>query len=88
MVLGVSAVLALLLVYYSKVNKIRLTAHHQGSISSFVVFIGFGFIFLEITFIQKFLLLLGTPIMALTVILFSISTEQWNRRVPERKTVQ
>jgi hypothetical protein len=28
--------------------------------------------FLEITFIQKFLLLLGTPIMALTVILFSI----------------
>lgn len=27
---------------------------------------------LEITFIQKFLLLLGTPIMALTVILFSI----------------
>jgi hypothetical protein len=39
---------------------------------SFVVLIGFGFIFLEITFIQKFLLLLGTPIMALTVILFSI----------------
>jgi hypothetical protein len=34
--------------------------------------IGLGFIFLEITFIQKFLLLLGTPIMALTVILFSI----------------
>jgi hypothetical protein len=39
---------------------------------SFVILIGFGFIFLEITFIQKFLLLLGTPIMALTVILFSI----------------
>jgi hypothetical protein len=38
----------------------------------FVVLIGFGFIFLEITFIQKFLLLLGTPIMALTIILFSI----------------
>jgi hypothetical protein len=38
----------------------------------FVIFIGFGFMFLEITFIQKFLLLLGTPIMALTVILFSI----------------
>jgi hypothetical protein len=34
--------------------------------------IGLGFIFLEITFIQKFLLLLGTPIMSLTVILFSI----------------
>jgi hypothetical protein len=38
----------------------------------FVLFIGLGFMFLEITFIQKFLLLLGTPIMALTVILFSI----------------
>jgi predicted membrane-bound spermidine synthase len=38
----------------------------------FAVFIGLGFMILEITFIQKFLLLLGTPIMALTVILFSI----------------
>src|SRR6478672_13142371 len=71
MVLGVSAVLALLLIYYSKANKIRLTASSRFHLS-FVVLIGFGFIFLEITFIQKFLLLLGTPIMALTVILFSI----------------
>src|ERR1051325_1368432 len=71
MVLGVSAILALLLVYYSKANKIRLTASSRFHLS-FVVLIGFGFIFLEITFIQKFLLLLGTPIMALTVILFSI----------------
>ncbi|MGB8024021.1 MAG: hypothetical protein WCF06_06850, partial [Nitrososphaeraceae archaeon] len=71
MVLGVSAVLALLLVYYSKANKIRLTASSRFHLS-FVVLIGFGFIFLEITFIQKFLLLLGTPILALTVILFSI----------------
>ena len=38
----------------------------------FAAFIGLGFMILEITFIQKFLLLLGTPIMALTVILFSI----------------
>jgi hypothetical protein len=38
----------------------------------FAVFIGLGFMILEVTFIQKFLLLLGTPIMALTVILFSI----------------
>ena len=74
-VLGVSAVLALLLIYYSRMNKIRLTAVKSWSSHFhiiFVVFIGFGFIFLEITFIQKFLLLLGTPIMALTVILFSI----------------
>ena len=70
-VLGVSAVLSLLLVYYSRLNKIRLTASSRFRIV-FVISIGLGFIFLEITFIQKFLLLLGTPIMALTVILFSI----------------
>ena len=70
-VLGVSAVLAALLVYYSKLNRIELTTSSRFHVV-FVIFIGFGFIFLEITFIQKFLLLLGTPIMALTVILFSI----------------
>lgn len=70
-VLAVSAVLSLLLVYYSRVNKIRLTSSSRFHIV-FAMFIGLGFIFLEITFIQKFLLLLGTPIMALTVILFSI----------------
>ena len=73
-VLGVSAVLALLLIYYSKRNKILVTTSSTSSWFHmiFVVFIGLGFMFLEITFIQKFLLLLGTPIMALTVILFSI----------------
>ena len=70
-VLGVSAVLGLLLVYYAKANKIRLTSSSRFHIV-FAMFIGLGFIFLEITFIQRFLLLLGTPIMALTVILFSI----------------
>jgi predicted membrane-bound spermidine synthase len=73
-VLGVSAVLALLLIYYSWRNR---ALPIMSSTSSwfhmiFVIFIGLGFMFLEITFIQKFLLLLGTPIMALTVILFSI----------------
>lgn len=72
-VLSVSAVLALLLIYYSKINNIHLSS---SSISwlfiLFAIFIGLGFMVIEITFIQKFLLLLGTPIMALTVILFSI----------------
>ena len=72
-VLSVSAVLALLLMYYSKINNIHLSS---SSISwlfiLFAIFIGLGFMVIEITFIQKFLLLLGTPIMALTVILFSI----------------
>jgi hypothetical protein len=72
-VVGVSIVLSLLLAYYSRIRRIQLTTSASRKFHlSFVVLIGFGFIFLEITFIQKFLLLLGTPIMALTVILFSI----------------
>ncbi len=70
-VLGVSAVIGLVLVYYSKANKIKLSSSSRFHIL-FSIFIGLGFIFLEITFIQKFLLMLGTPIMALSVILFSI----------------
>lgn len=77
-VIGVSAVLTLLLIYYSKVNKRTIRLNTSSSLLLlrfqiiFVILIGLGFIFLEITFIQKFLLLLGTPIMALTIILFSI----------------
>jgi predicted membrane-bound spermidine synthase len=73
-VLGVSAILALLLIYYSRRNRALpiISSTSSWFHMIFVIFIGLGFMFLEITFIQKFLLLLGTPIMALTVILFSI----------------
>ena len=71
-ILGISIVLALLLIYYSRLNRILLMTSLFRFHILFAIFIGLGFIFLEITFIQKFLLLLGTPIMALTVILFSI----------------
>jgi hypothetical protein len=72
-VIVVSVVLSLLLVYYCRIRGIQLTTATSRKFHLlFVVLIGLGFIFLEITFIQKFLLLLGTPIMALTVILFSI----------------
>jgi hypothetical protein len=70
-VLGISAALSILLVFNAKRKKARMDAT-SGFHILFAVFIGLGFMFLEITFIQKFLLLLGTPIMALTVILFSI----------------
>lgn len=70
-ILILSLALTGILIYYSKINKIQKNRHTIFYIL-FVIFIGFGFIFLEITFIQKFLLLLGTPILALTVILFSI----------------
>lgn len=70
-ILILSAVLAAGLIYYSKINKTVINRHMRFHIL-FAIFIGLAFIFLEITFIQKFLLLLGTPILALTVILFSI----------------
>lgn len=76
-VLAVSAVLALLLIYYYRQERKKMIGSAISSHTSplqilFVICIGLGFMFIEITFIQKFLLLLGTPIMALTVILFSI----------------
>src|SRR5215218_1886560 len=72
-VLSVSGVLTLLLVYYSRMNNIHLASSSLSWLPVlFVIFIGLGFMVIEITFIQKFLLLLGTPIMALTVIVFSI----------------
>ncbi|TLX86016.1 MAG: MFS transporter [Thaumarchaeota archaeon] len=70
-ILILSAVLTAILIYYSRINRIQKNGHIRFHIL-FVILIGLGFIFLEITFIQKFLLLLGTPILALTVILFSI----------------
>jgi Spermine/spermidine synthase domain len=70
-ILILSTVLTAILIYYSRINKIQKNGHIRFHIL-FVILIGLGFIFLEITFIQKFLLLLGTPILALTVILFSI----------------
>jgi hypothetical protein len=72
-VLGISAILALLLIYYSRLYRVQLMlTPSSGFHILFAGLIGLGFIFLEITFIQKFLLLLGTPIMALTVVLFSV----------------
>jgi len=70
-VLGLSVLLAILLIYYSRVNRIKLTTSSRFHII-FAIFIGLGFIFLEVTFIQRFLLLLGSPTMALIVILFSV----------------
>lgn len=70
-VLGISAGLSVLLAWNAKKRNVRMDAT-SGFHVLFAVFIGLGFMILEITFIQRFLLLLGTPIMALTVILFSI----------------
>jgi hypothetical protein len=75
-VLGISAVLSAMLVRHARATKAKSNGDspkaRNTSFVMFAIFIGLGFMILEITFIQKFLLLLGTPIMALTVILFSI----------------
>jgi hypothetical protein len=70
-VLGISAGLSVLLAWNAKKKGARMDAT-SGFYILFAVFIGLGFMILEVTFIQRFLLLLGTPIMSLTVILFSI----------------
>lgn len=77
-VLAISAGLSVILVYHARKTGTKFRQGEPGMAARmagfvlFAVFIGLGFMILEITFIQKFLLLLGTPIMALTVILFSI----------------
>jgi Spermine/spermidine synthase domain len=70
-VVAISGLLSALLIYHARKTRVKLEARSSFHIL-FVIFIGVGFMILEVTFIQKFLLLLGTPIMALTVILFSI----------------
>ncbi|HEU4823934.1 MAG TPA: hypothetical protein VFS97_10965, partial [Nitrososphaeraceae archaeon] len=70
-VVVISGFLSILLIYHAKKTKIQFDFSSKFHIL-FAIFIGLGFMILEVTFIQRFLLLLGTPIMALTVILFSI----------------
>ena len=70
-VMTISGLLTALLIYHAKRTRAKLDSRSSFHIL-FAIFIGVGFMILEVTFIQKFLLLLGTPIMALTVILFSI----------------
>jgi predicted membrane-bound spermidine synthase len=70
-VVAISGLLSALLIYHARKTRVKLESRSSFHIL-FAIFIGVGFMVLEVTFIQKFLLLLGTPIMALTVILFSI----------------
>jgi hypothetical protein len=70
-VVTISGLLSALLIYHARKTRAKFDSRSSFYIL-FAIFIGVGFMILEVTFIQKFLLLLGTPIMALTVILFSI----------------
>src|ERR671914_513065 len=70
-VVAISGLLSALLLYHARKTRVKFNSRSSFHIL-FAIFIGVGFMILEVTFIQKFLLLLGTPIMALTVILFTI----------------
>src|SRR5919108_1918980 len=70
-VVAISGVLSALLMYHARKTRVKFYSRSSYYVL-FAIFIGVGFMILEVTFIQKFLLLLGTPIMALTVILFTI----------------
>src|ERR687892_681548 len=71
-VVAISGLLSALLIYHSRKRRVKFDSRSSSFHVLFAIFIGVGFMILEVTFIQKFLLLLGTPIMALTVILFTI----------------
>jgi hypothetical protein len=70
-VVAISGLLSVLLIYHARKTRVKFYSRSYFHVL-FAIFIGIGFMILEVTFIQKFLLLLGTPIMALTVILFTI----------------
>src|SRR5919106_1036510 len=70
-VVAISGLLSALLIYHARKKRVKFDSRSSFHVL-FAIFIGVGFMILEVTFIQKFLLLLGTPIMALTVILFTI----------------
>src|ERR671918_696516 len=70
-VVAISGLLSALLIYHARKRRVKFDSRSSFHVL-FAIFIGVGFMILEVTFIQKFLLLLGTPIMALTVILFTI----------------
>jgi hypothetical protein len=67
-----SAVLILgpLLVFQRK----GLPTQGRGGLITFFAGVGLGFIFIEISFVQKFVLFLGYPTYSLTVVLFSLLT--------------
>jgi predicted membrane-bound spermidine synthase len=70
-VVAISGLMSALLIYHARKTRVKFDSRSSFHVL-FAIFIGVGFMILEVTFIQKFLLLLGTPIMALTVILFTI----------------
>src|SRR5207248_3018779 len=85
LIISVAAVLLFLIVPLALVDR-RLHATAQSAALLYFVAIGLGYILVEIAFIQRFVLFLGHPTYALTVVVFlmllssgagSIAARQW-----------
>jgi hypothetical protein len=75
LVFFVSFFLVLLFIFVPLLLAQRSSLAHQGirpSHLSYFVCLGLGFILIEMTLVQKFILFLGQPVYALSVVLFSI----------------
>jgi len=66
------ALSALFILLPLRVKRIRLNLKHDFKYVIYFFCLGFGFFFIEIPFIQKFILILGKPAFALAIVLFSI----------------
>ena len=64
-----SAILILLPILWLRHRRQTRAAGHTGAVLVYFLAIGLGFMFIEIVFIQKFILFLAHPIQAVTVIL-------------------
>jgi spermidine synthase len=70
--LFLSGILILLPLYFFK--KIKKPIHGKFSILGYFFTLGLGYMLIEISLIQKFILFLGQPIFSISVIIFSLLT--------------
>jgi hypothetical protein len=89
--LGISAALVLLFVIGPLAIADRGTAHPRGWLAWLTYFgaLGAGFMLIEVSLLQRFVLLLGHPVYSLTVTLFSLLLgaglgAAWSRRFDDR----
>jgi spermidine synthase len=66
--------IALIIFPLFKFRRVGLQAKYKWNYILYFAALGLGFIFLEISYIQRFILFLGYPTYSLTVILFSLLT--------------
>ena len=71
--LVIAIILSFLLIFLPlRLKKINISFKKDFKFLSYFFAIGFGFFFIELPFIQKFILILGKPAYSLAVILFSL----------------